>query len=38
MASKNQKISFLFYPNKQRTKNGEAQIYVRLYADGKRSF
>ena len=37
MASKNQKISFLFYPNKQRTKKGEAQIYVRLYVDGKRA-
>lgn len=37
MASTNQKISFLFYPNKQRTRNGEAQIYVRLYVDGKRA-
>lgn len=37
MASTNQKISFLFYPNKQRTKNGEAQIYVRLYVNGKRA-
>lgn len=37
MASTNQKISFLFYPNKQRTRNGEAQIYVRLYIESKRA-
>jgi site-specific recombinase XerD len=37
MASTNQKISFLFYPNKQRTKNGKSQIYVRIYIDGKRA-
>lgn len=37
MASTNQKINFLFYPNKQRTRNGEAQIYVRLYIESKRA-
>lgn len=37
MASTNQKITFLFYPNKQRSKHGQFQIYVRIYIDGKRA-
>lgn len=33
----NQKISFLFYPNKQRMKENLAPIYVRIYIDGIRA-
>jgi hypothetical protein len=32
----NQKMNLLFYANKQRIKNGKAQIYVRITIDGKR--
>lgn len=32
-----QKISFLFYPNKQRIKEKLAPIYVRIYVDGVRA-
>ncbi len=33
----NQKINFLFYPNKQRMKENLAPIYVRIYVDGIRA-
>lgn len=32
-----QKISFLFYPNKQRIKEKLAPIYIRIYVDGVRA-
>jgi len=32
-----QKFHLLFYPNKQREKNGRCPLYVRIYVDSKRS-
>ena len=33
----NLKLSFLFYPNKQRTKGELTPLYIRIYVDGKRA-
>ena len=34
---RNQKFSVQFYPNKQKTKNGELQLYIRVVVDLKRT-
>ncbi|WP_107037812.1 site-specific integrase [Brumimicrobium mesophilum] len=34
---RNQKFSVQFYPNKQKTKNGEVQLYIRVVVDLKRT-